>query len=335
MQNDVPGHAVVQAALANLYLSHAEAAVLPATTDLLYGSLKDVEQAASDQPFAPLVTARCSIPLLEPFATIERAKEAAAWLAEILAFATRRPVSVLSYTIVPGAGDVGGVSREGVGPLRFARRSGGPRMFASPSDLELIANNAWEKAAGGIHRDRGLREAVVWVNLARAETELEYVDIQLLHTWIPLELLATHWAVAVGRDRLLPNPSLKRLRAVVKTFTRREGLADWQIDEATQKVAELARRPMAVVILEFVREMLGPYAAQPLGADLESTVQRSQKARHMVAHSGVVDFDTVGGVDQFLNDTRQIVGLTEKVALLDARIPFLTDVPWTHWLEPR
>jgi hypothetical protein len=337
VQNDVPRHRVVHAALANVYLSPAEAAVLPATIDLLYGTLKDVEQAARDQPFAPLVTARYSIPLLDPFGTIERAKEAAAWLAEILAFATRRPVSVLSYTTLPGVGDMDGESWEGAGPLRFARRSGGPRMFALPGDLGLIADNAWEEVARGTHRDRGLRAAVVWLNLTRAETELEYLDIQLLHTWIPLELLATHWAVAARRDRLLGNPSIKRLKAVVGAFALEEGLDDWQILEANQKVSELARRPTAAVILEFVRETLASYSAQPLGSDLEKTVRRSLKARNTVAHTGVVDFDAVGGVDLLSNDMRQIVALTEKVvlALLDARISLLTDVPWTHWLEPR
>jgi hypothetical protein len=96
MPDGVDASAIVYAELANVFLLSDEAAALPIPFELLYDSVADMEQAGSEQPFTPLITARCRVPVADPFRTVDQAKSAAAWLAEVLAFCTRRPVAVRS-----------------------------------------------------------------------------------------------------------------------------------------------------------------------------------------------------------------------------------------------
>jgi hypothetical protein len=320
----------VTAELVNVFLQPDEAAALPVRVELYYTSTRELAELAPDNPFVPVLSARASLDLVAPFDSVDAAKRGLAWLAEVLAFATRRPTGAVTF--ITSAEGVEGTTWERAGLPRLGNRTGDTKMFRSPGDLRLIVERAMNRPAADLE-ESGIEHALVLQNLARRETGLQYLDIRLLHQWIPLEILASKWAEREGRGRLLGNGPFNRLKRDVRQWMDAEDLGASTRAEVESKLTEVKRRPSTPVLLEFVRETLGPFDRQPVGDELDDVVGRSIRARNQAVHAGAVDFDAVQGTSGAHRDLMRIAGITERVllAILDAPIPYLTDVPWTSW----
>jgi hypothetical protein len=266
---------------------------------------------------------------------VDKARVAIAWLTELIAFATRRPARVLAYTTVPADGDIEGVSWESAGPIRYARRRVGPPLFRDVHGLVAIMTGAWQAFQGGSMESSGLDRAVTWGNVARSSSGTEFLDIRLLHQWIPLEVLAARWARQKGRDRIVDDVAFEALEASVRGWAR-QSLGKPERAELYEKVPELARRPAKRVLIDYLAESFLPYPAQPVGEQLSAVVSRSLKARNLVVHDGAMDFDSVGGTSGAWRDLMKISAITERaiLAAVGAGIPLLTEVPWTSWRAP-
>jgi hypothetical protein len=124
------------------------------------------------------------------------------------------------------------------------------------------------------------------------------------------------------------------MRSFLKTKAAEWNLSAAQVNEAQAKLGELERRPAAPVGIEYIADALGPYKdVQPLGQELEDLVKTTIRWRDRVVHRGELRVDDVdGGLQAVWHRMRQLDCLTEKILLasIGARIPYLTEIPWTY-----
>ena len=315
--------------LLNVFLRPTEFEQLPFEVVPLFD---DLERLAQDEPDRrrALPTAICRVPLAPPFETEVEAGRAVYWLVRLLGFLTRRPTGAdLQVTR-----DEAGVAIAW-GPLRSIapQLRDGHRMFRTPKDLRAVFDAGWDRWAEDSESDRRLHRAFDWHDIARSSTEHTPVDLSVLQHWIAVESLADQWAESRAARRLLSKVHVNRVRSILKTQAAEWNLSAAQVNEAREKLGELERRPAAPVLLEYIADALGPYKdVQPLGQELEDLVKTTIRWRDRVVHRGELRVDDVdGGLEAVWHRMRQLDCLTEKILLasIGARIPYLTEIPWT------
>lgn len=207
----------------------------------------------------------------------------------------------------------------------------------------MIVEQAWPMIDRDGFIDSGIPDAFEWHNFARSGRELHYLDIQLAHHWISLEVLAARWGKRSGASKLLKGPQFTGARACVREYAATIELDEADAAALDAKVSELARRPMKAVVLAYLRQLFEPYPAQPIGDDLEKLVGACIKWRNDMVHVGSLAMhkmpreNGVPGFDRVLQAVRQLEALVARALLaeIEAPIPLLAEVPWTDWRSPR
>jgi hypothetical protein len=316
--------------LLNVFLRPAEFAELPLEVVPLFDDLDRLDRDELDRR-RPLPTAICRIPLEFPFETELEAGRAVYWLVRLLGFLTRRPTGADVQVTRNEAGEA-----IAWGPLRSVapQLRDGRKMFRMPHDLRAVFDAGWNRWSEDSERDRRLHRAFDWHDIARSGTEHTPVDLSLLHHWIAVESLAGEWAESRASGRLLSDAQVADVRKTLEAKAIGWELSPREIKEAVGKLRELERRPAHAVLIEYIGDVLGPYAqTQPLGKDLNELVRTTIEWRNRVVHDGELRVDDIkGGLQTVWHRMRQLDCLTEKILLasIGAQIPYLTEIPWTY-----
>lgn len=326
----------------NLFLGPDQAAALPFRVTFPYGDPfeRDKELEQRGDKYSPIPTADVHI-------EIDRAATklipAVAWLSSILSFITRS--TAYADALVDRGGLAGGWEEHlhtNIGPPRFGRRKGSP-MFRMPSDLRSFVEAAWSQLDNQDFEKNGVPDAMEWHNFARGGHEIHYLDIQLVHQWIALEVLAAQWAKKNGLDKLLTNRHVDEARSCLKELADRHELEEADRTALLDKAAELKRRPMKVVVLEYLGSLFAPYPKQPTDSKLEILLTKTIKWRNITVHDGSLamhdwkrDEDGATGIQQVRRGIMQLEGLTARALLAEIGSPLelLTEIPWTDWRQP-
>lgn len=212
-----------------------------------------------------------------------------------------------------------------------------------PADLRAFFDAAWPRLKDDGFEESGIPEAMEWHNFARGGHGIHYLDVQLAHHWIALEILAARWARENRRDKLLNERQVAAVRVCLGELADREGLDDADRQALRDKAAELQRRPTKGVVLEYLRALFEGYPSQPVGEQLEELLTNTIRWRNKTVHDGSIVIhrmrrgpDGSTGIDRVIRGIRQLEGITARALLaeLDSSLALLTEVPWTEWREP-
>jgi hypothetical protein len=278
----------------------------------------------------PVLTAHARVLFADPEASVADVKRSIRWFTELVGFATRRPAHTPWFAFDPYPDEVEGASYEKSDLPRFGRKTGSP-LFQTATDLQRVIERGLTIPTQEL-QDRGIEQALIWQNLARSGAGIQYLDVLLLHQWVPLEILASAWAKQTGASVLLSKSQAKSVTRTITDWAITSQLSDGDATELTEKSIDLRRRPVRSVLVAFIRDRLGPFDAQPTGEDLDLLVARLLRARNKAVHEGRVRFEEfVGGRSEAWRDLQKLAGITERVLLaeLGAYLPLLTEVPWT------
>lgn len=316
---------MIKTQLLNLFLTQQEGDVLPWRVTML-SDLNELVKAAKAEPFRSLRTAMAEF---ESDATEDELVVEIEYFVTLLGFITRSPV----YSgWLKRSGDA--VSEERFfGLPKFEKR--GLKMFRTPQDLSAFFEAAWRlRLDQQALDDRRLVEALEWQAFGRGGRGLRYLEMQVAPHWIALEVLASAWAERTGKGALLDNALRAAAKKCLKPIMTEAGLTASQRDEVYRKLGELGRRPIRDVVLEYLRELMAPYAeTQPLDEELEALVDGANKSRNDTLHVGSLRLAELSDKEQEakLKMIRQLEGLVDRALLAELGVPLelLTAIPWT------
>lgn len=321
--------------LINLFLRPDEAEVLPFRVEFPDGDpfALDAERVRQGDRDTPIATA---VAYLETNKFEEQLVPDLAWMSSLLSFITRSPI--YADALITRGGEPGGRwerLRTNIGLPKYGRRRGS-HMFRMRGDLRTFFDAAWPRLDEEGFEESGIPQAMEWHNFARGGHGLHYLDIQLAHHWIALEILAARWAKANERNKLLNAKLVSSARDCLDELADREGLDDKDRQALRDKAAELQRRPMKGIVLEYLRTLFEPYPAQPVEEELEALLTDTIKWRNTTVHDGsLVIHEMPNGVDRVVRGIRQLEGITARALLAELKAPLalLTEVPWTDWRQ--
>lgn len=316
---------MIKTQLMNLFLTQREAGVLPWNVTML-AELNELLAAAKAEPFRPLKTAAAEF---ESDATEDELVEEIEYFVTLLGFITRSPV-FSGWMEIEGDG---WTKERFFGLPKFEKR--GLSLFRTPQDLATFFEAAWPLRLDedGLN-ERRLVESLEWHAFGRGGHGLRYLEMQVTPHWIALEVLASAWAERNGKGALLDDELMVAGKDCLKRIMTDAGLTPSHRDQVYRKLGELRRRPIRDVVLEYVRELLGPYEErQPLGKELEGLVDAANKSRNVTLHTGslrLADLEDEAR-DANLRTIQRLESLVERVLLAEFGVPLelLTAIPWT------
>jgi hypothetical protein len=309
----------------NLFLTQREADVLPWRVAML-GDYNDLIEAAEAEPFRPITTAEAEF---DSDATEDELVEEVEYFVTLLGFITRSPV-FSGWLEIHGDG---WTKERFFGLPKFEKR--GLRMFRNPPDLARFFDAAWPlRLDHGELDERRLVEALEWHAFGRGGHSVRYLEMQVAPHWIALEVLASAWAQRTDKGELLNNELVAAAKKCLKQILTDAGFTGPQRDAVYRKLGELRRRPIGDVVLDFLRELLGPYAeAQPRGSELEDLIDEANDSRNFTLHQGSLRLAGLSDKEKEakLAMIQRLECLVERVLLAEFVVPLelLTAIAWT------